>query len=172
MPDNPKCMLLSAFTLAMAGLTKPFAMYLYAVVFAMLLLVWNNEKNSPPLLNSKNVFAFVLITIILFLLVVNAGLCFNGCLHSSEVVSFRQRIIQTPAEKVDVVRDLPVPVPYPFLEGLDMLQYHDDSGLTYGKIYLLGNMRDPFDPNFQNFKSYYAVAMLFKKQLLCRYYLS
>ena len=39
------------------------------------------------------------------------------------------------------------------------------SGLTSERSTSLGNMRDPFDPNFQNFKSYYAVAMLFKEPI-------
>jgi len=46
-----------------------------------------------------------------------------------------------------------------------MLKYHDDSGLTYGKIYLLGELRDPLDPSFHNFKLYYLVAMFFKEPI-------
>jgi len=155
---------LSAFTLAMAQLTKPFAMYLYAVVFAVLLLVSNDRENGAPLVNGKNVILFFSIALILFLLVVNAGFCFNRSLTPLKSYHFESESFIR-LQKVTVVRDLPVPVPYPFLQGLDMLKYHDDSGLTYGKIYLLGEMRDPFDPNFHNFKSYYAVAMLFKEPI-------
>jgi hypothetical protein len=155
---------LSAFTLAMAQLTKPFAIYLYAVVFALLLLVSNHRKNGPPLVSGKNVIAFASIALISFLLVINAGYCFNRSLTPLKSYHFESESFIR-LQKVRVIRDLPVPVPYPFLQGLDMLKYHDDSGLTYGKIYLLGEMRDPFDPNFHNFKSYYAVAMFFKEPI-------
>jgi hypothetical protein len=148
----------------MAQLTKPFAIYLYAVVFALLLLVSNHRKNGPPLVSGKNVIAFASIALISFLLVINAGYCFNRSLTPLKSYHFESESFIR-LQKVRVIRDLPVPVPYPFLQGLDMLKYHDDSGLTYGKIYLLGEMRDPFDPNFHNFKSYYAVAMFFKEPI-------
>lgn len=155
---------LSAFTLGMAQLTKPFAIYLYLVVFAVLILVLTDRKHGPPLVNGKNVVAFASIALLFFLLVVNAGYCFNRSLTPLKSYHFESDSFIS-LQKLAVIRDIPVPLPYPFLQGFDMLKYHDDSGLTYGKIYLLGEMRDPFDPNFHNFKSYYAVALLFKEPI-------
>ncbi len=155
---------LSAFTLAAAQLTKAFAIYLYPVVFAVLLLAWNDRKGRPALVNGKNVIAFVSIALSCFLLVVNVGFCFDRTFTPLTSYHFDSKSFVS-VQKVPGLRSLPMPLPYAFLQGLDMLQYHDDSGLTYGKIYLLGEMRDPFDPNFRNFKSYYAVAMFFKEPI-------
>ena len=155
---------LSAFTLATAQLTKAFAIYVYAVVVVILLLVANHRKGRPPLLNGKNVIVFVSIASIFFVLVVNVGFCFNRSFTPLKSYHFdSQSFIRL--QKIPLVRELPVPVPYPFLQGLDMMKYHDDSGLTYGKIYLLGELRDPLDPSFHNFKLYYVVAMLFKEPI-------
>src|ERR1051326_5576332 len=155
---------LSAFALATAQLTKAFAIYIYAVVLIILLLSWIDKKGRPPLGNVRNVVAFVSIALIFFVLVLNVGFCFDRSFTPLKSYHFdSQSFIRL--QKVPIVRDLPVPVPYPFLQGLDMLKYHDDSGLTYGKIYLLGELRDPLDPSFHNFKLYYVVAILFKEPI-------
>lgn len=155
---------LSAFTLAAAQLTKAFAIYVYAVVLVVLLFVSDDRKSRPPLVNRKNVVTFGSIAFMFFVLVVNIGFCFDRSFTPLKSYHFdSQSFIRL--QKVPVVRDLPVPVPYPFLQGLDMLKYHDDSGQTYGKIYLLGELRDPVDPSFHNFKLYYVVAMLFKEPI-------
>ena len=155
---------LSGSTLALAQLTKSFALYLYAVVAVFLLLVSNDRKNGPPLLSRKDLIGFVSLAFASFILVMNAGFCFDRSFTPLKSYHFySERFVKL--QQVPVLRSLPVPVPYPFLQGLDMLNYHDDSGLTYGKIYLLGELRDPFDPSFRNFKSYYAVAMFFKEPI-------
>lgn len=155
---------LSTFTLATAQLTKPFAAYLYVVVFAVLLLAANDRKNGPPLVNGKNAIAYVSFALISFLLVVNAGFCFKRSLTPLKSYHFDSETFIR-LQGLTGAGSVLVPLPYPYLQGLDMLKYDDDSGLTYGKIYLLGEMRDPFDHNFHNFKSYYAVAMLFKEPI-------
>ena len=69
------------------------------------------------------------------------------------------------ALRMPVLRNALVPLPYPFLQGLDMMKYSDDMGITYGNIYLLGQLRSVHDPQFHNFKSYYAVALFFKEPI-------
>jgi hypothetical protein len=155
---------LSGFTLALAQLTKPFALYLYAVVLLFLLVVSSDRKNGSLLLRPRNLIAFIAIALACFIAVTNAGFCFDRSLTPLKSYHFdSQPFVQL--QKVPVLRSLPVPLPYPFLQGLDMLQYHDESGLTYGKIYLLGELRDPSAPSFHSFKSYYAIAMFFKEPI-------
>lgn len=155
---------LSGFTLALAQLTKPFALYLYAVVLVFLLVSSSGRKNGPPLLSERNLISFVAIAFACFILVINAGFCFDRSFTPLKSYHFySEPFVQL--QEVPVLRGLPVPLPYAFLQGLDMLKYHDDSGLTYGKIYLLGELRDPSTPSFHSFKSYYAIAMFFKEPI-------
>jgi hypothetical protein len=64
-----------------------------------------------------------------------------------------------------VLGSLPVPVPYPFLQGLDMTKHSEATGRTYGDVYLLGQLANPRDPAFHGFKSYYVVAVFFKEPI-------
>jgi hypothetical protein len=160
----------SGFTLAIAQLTKQFAIYLYAVVLIFTVLVSNDRRTESPSIGWKKLVAFVSIAFVCFLFVVGAGFCFDRPFTPLKQYHFESAAFVR-LQRAPLLRSLPVPLPYPFLQGLDMLKYHDDSGLTYGKIYLLGQLADPYDPHFHGFKSYYAVAMFFKEpiplQILC-----
>ena len=52
---------------------------------------------------------------------------------------------------------IPIPVPYPFLQGLDRISFRESTGFGYGKIYLLGQLRTG-----AGFKGYYFAASLYK----------
>ncbi len=161
---------ISGLTLALAQLTKSFAIYLYAIVLISLVLVSCDRRNHSLATSRVRAIRFLSIAFLFFLLVINAGFCFDRTFTPLASYHFDSATFVR-LQGVPVLRRLPLPVPYPFLQGLDMLKYHDDSGLTYGKIYLLGELRDPYDPDFHGFKSYYAVAMFFKEpiplQILC-----
>jgi hypothetical protein len=53
---------------------------------------------------------------------------------------------------------LPVPLPYPYLEGLDLVVNNERTGASYGNIYLLGQTR----PGNEGFTGYFFVAALLK----------
>jgi hypothetical protein len=46
-----------------------------------------------------------------------------------------------------------------------MSRYTQEVGITFGRVYLLGERRDPRLPGFEPFYSYYAVAYLFKEPI-------
>src|SRR6266849_4292473 len=68
-------------------------------------------------------------------------------------------------QTLPVLRSFPVPLPYPYLQGLDMMKAHEQNGSTFGNIYLLGELGNRLDPSFRGFKSYYAVALFFKEPI-------
>jgi hypothetical protein len=55
---------------------------------------------------------------------------------------------------------LPMPVPYPYLEGLDWVLQRERIGGEFGNLYLLGELREG-----RGFDGYYFVAYLFKVPL-------
>lgn len=73
---------------------------------------------------------------------------------------FKSELFQNIQVWLAPIKSLPVPVPYPFLEGLDWVQARERSGTGYGQIYLLGNLRQG-----QGFSGYYFYAYLFKVPL-------
>jgi hypothetical protein len=50
-----------------------------------------------------------------------------------------------------------MPVPYPYLQGLDLIRYNEQSGSSYGNIYLLGHISA-----VKGFPGYFIVASLLK----------
>lgn len=154
----------SGGSLALAQLTKPFALYLYLVVALFLIFLAFIPVDGLPPLQRNKVIIFAVVAFACFVLVINIGYCFDRPFTPLKSYVFESDSFAR-LQRIPVLRSLPIPVPRPFLQGLDMLKHHDDSGQTYGKIYLLGELRDPLDPKFHSFKSYYAVAMFFKEPI-------
>ena len=154
----------SGVSLAIAQLTKPFAMYLYLVVALFMIYVILAPIKGLPSLRKKDAIIFALVVLVCFVLVLNIGFCFDRPFTPLKSYQFESDSFAR-LQHIPLLRSLPIPLPYAFLQGLDMLRHHDDTGLTYGKIYLLGELRDPLDPNFHSFKSYYAVALFFKEPI-------
>src|SRR5581483_10034817 len=55
---------------------------------------------------------------------------------------------------------VPVPLPYPWLQGLDWVEFRERTGDGYGNIYLRGELRDG-----RGFPGYYLWAWLYKVPL-------
>jgi hypothetical protein len=68
------------------------------------------------------------------------------------------RLFQTIQSRFVVLKSVPVPVPYPYLQGLDSLIQTDTTGMRYGNIYLLGQLH----LDGSGFKGYYFIASLLK----------
>ena len=93
------------------------------------------------------------------LLVVNAGFLFNRTFTPLQDYEFQSELfrgIQTSLTNLPFIR---IPVPYPFLEGLDLVRFRERSGFGFGDIYLLGRLSK------DGFPGYYLVAYLFKVPL-------
>jgi 4-amino-4-deoxy-L-arabinose transferase-like glycosyltransferase len=101
--------------------------------------------------------AFVAISLV----VINAAFLFNGTftplddynLDSDAFVAIRSAL--GPASR------LPLPFPVPYLQGLDMVIDHERSGASFGRLYLLGELRE----GGSLFPGYYLYAGLYKTPL-------
>ena len=91
---------------------------------------------------------------------VNAGFLFNRTGTSLDGYTFRSRPFQSIQRRAGRLGQVPVPLPYPYVEGLDWVIQRERTGEGYGNIYLLGETRKG-----QGFAGYYFVATLFKLPL-------
>ncbi len=153
----------AGLVLALAQITKSFALVLYVVAFLAIVLVMLRQT-PPRSLTLKRVLIFGVISTAWFLAIINVSFVFDRTFlplsaYHFETASF-QRLQQTP-----VLRRVAVPVPYPFLQGLDLMKRDEETGLTFGYIYLLGELRNPASPTFHSFKSYYAVVWFYKEPI-------
>jgi hypothetical protein len=102
-------------------------------------------------------FAFALLFAAVSLLIVNAGFLFNKPFMPLRDYTFRSEGFKSMQTSLGSLARLPVPVPYPFLDGLDRGRLREETGRGYGKMYLLGETRE-----LGGFKGYYLFAFLFK----------
>jgi 4-amino-4-deoxy-L-arabinose transferase-like glycosyltransferase len=158
---------LSGLTLALAQLTKSFSILLYGLPVCFLLLPFVFGRPRPDgstLVARKNILSYFGIALLFLLIVLNVGFCFDRPFTPLGAYRFENSTFIR-LQRLPVLRSLPVPVPYPFLQGLDMMKNDEQTGLSLGHIYLLGQLRSAHDASFRGFKSYYAVALFFKEPI-------
>jgi len=163
--------ILSATILGLSQLAKYTCVFLYPIFLTIVLFRYSNrifglvvEKNGRELLNYskllfKNIFVFLTISI----LIINIGFLFNKSLTPLSKYEFRSNLFKT-AQTIPILKNIPVPLPYPYLQGLDMVKFHNDTGISFGNIYLLGKLKTNAK-HFEGFNGYFLYAILFKEPI-------
>jgi hypothetical protein len=155
----------SAIAVGLAQIAKYSCAYLYPILLGIIIIRYlpqvsrflhakNNRQIWRDLLSvGKYSLYFILISIA----IINIGFLFNQTMTPLEDYVFRSELFQNIQEKLAPIGAVPVPVPYPYLEGLDWVQARERTGTGYGNIYLLGELHSG-----ENFKGYYVAASLLK----------
>ena len=154
--------LISALTLALAQLTKPMAIYLYLIAGVFVILAM--FRRSALRIRAKDLVVYGVLVIGLTVAVLNIAYSFDRTLTPWGSYPFESSVLK-PLQHAPWIEKIPVPLPYPVLQGFDMMLHTDETGSTWGNIYLLGELRRFGDPGFHNFKSYYLVAWFFKEPI-------
>jgi 4-amino-4-deoxy-L-arabinose transferase-like glycosyltransferase len=100
---------------------------------------------------------YSLITVFAVLIVLNIGYLFNRPFVAFNDYRFESRGLQILQSSFPWVGNIPVPAPYPFLQGIDLIAYRGSTGIGFGNIYLLGQLHE-----VEGFKGYYFIASFFK----------
>jgi hypothetical protein len=153
---------ISAFTLAVAQLTKPLAIYLYPLVGFFVIL--GMVRSIGMRLRSRDALAYAAVAFGFAVAVLNVAYSFDRSFTPLRGYAFESE----PSRKIQGmswIGRIPVPLPYPVLQGFDQMLQVEKTGSTYGNVYLLGELRSVTDPAFHGFKSYYVVAWLFKEPI-------
>lgn len=154
-----------AAILGIAQLAKYTSVFLYPLLFILILL-----RDSPLLIRlaarrrfrqlskylGRSVVFMILFTLV-SLLVINAGFLFNRTFLPLEKYNFRSELFKSIQTSLAPIKPLPVPVPFPYLQGLDWVRQREQTGEGYGRIYLLGELRES-----GGFKGYFIYAALLK----------
>ncbi|HVS03021.1 MAG TPA: glycosyltransferase family 39 protein [Thermoanaerobaculia bacterium] len=94
------------------------------------------------------------------LLVVNAAFLFRRTGTPLSKYPFRSATFQDLQAQAGALAELPLPVPYPWLEGLDWVRLREQTGDGYGMRYLRGELREA-----GGFRGYYLWTWLLKVPL-------
>ncbi|MBI5354627.1 MAG: glycosyltransferase family 39 protein [Chloroflexi bacterium] len=154
-----------AFALGLSCLAKYSSLPLLGISLLALFLYdlrsmkaeWDLNHWKTVRLFAAKYIAYIAAGAAISILVINIGFLFNKTFTRFGDYQFRSKLFQSIQDEIPVLNGLPVPVPYPYLEGLDWVIYRERTGDGYGKIYLLGQLRDG-----QGFMGYYLVASLLK----------
>jgi len=157
--------LVCAITIAASQLVKYSAVALFPLGLAALLAHdWSATRRSLEarqwgiLRRYVRGLAFAVTGAILAtVLVLNLGFMFNRTLTPLREYSFRSSLFRSMQTRLSALGDIPIPVPYPYLEGLDWMRDTEQKADRYGNIYLLGRTSKP-----RGFAGYYLVAAALK----------
>ncbi|KJJ83882.1 conserved hypothetical protein, membrane [Candidatus Omnitrophus magneticus] len=148
---------LCALVTGIAQLTKYTAVYLFIIYFVIILFVkLGRIKTAIQSARYSNIgkwFVWFFVFIVIVIFIINAGFLFNKTFTLYKSFDFKSEMF---IRLKPLLNNIPVPVPYPYLEGLDWVRHNDVSGFWRANIYLLG------DISRMGWKYYYFIALLFK----------
>jgi Dolichyl-phosphate-mannose-protein mannosyltransferase len=159
--------------LGLSQLAKYSAVFLWILIPAILLLA--DSRRLMNLIQAKDgrtardVLGRMVrhggLVLLIALLMINAGYFFNRTLTPLHEYHFQSDLFQSLQSALSSARFIRIPLPYPYLEGLDLVSFEERTGFGYGRVYLLGQL------SREGFLGYYLFAFLFKVplaiQVLC-----
>jgi hypothetical protein len=132
-----------------------FALLIYD--FPGMLKAYENHEFPTIARYFRNYGIYLLIVVIVSTAIINVSFLSDRTLTPLSGYQFQSGFFQS-LQRIPVLGKLPVPLPYPYLEGFDLVLKNEYTGASYGNIYLLGQIR----PGDEGFAGYYLIASLFK----------
>lgn len=162
----------SAITLGLAQLAKYTSAYMYPLLVLIVLIrdfrLWLDFARKRDFHKAwqhlRRGLIVALFFVVISLLIINIGFLFNKTFTPLEDYIFRSELFQGIQKKFASVGFLPIPTPYPFLDGLDWVQARERTGAGYGRLYMLGELR-----RGEGFKGYYIFASLLKMPIASQF---
>lgn len=134
-----------------------FVITLFLYDFSTFSNAWRAGRRQPIKEYGTKYLLYMIVAIAVSILVINLGFLFNKTFTPFGDYAFRSQTFQTLQANLPWLGKLPIPTPYPYLEGLDWVMQREQTGDGYGAIYLLGQLR-----NGRGFKGYFFIAYLLK----------
>lgn len=155
--------LICLLALGIAQMAKYTAIMLYPLFLVTLLVhdspLWLKAPREKGLLKDLTLkyIKYSLAAFFASILLINLGFLFNQTFKLFGEYEFRSDVFQSLQVGLPILRNMPVPVPYPYLQGLDWMRNTESTGSLAGNVYLLGQVS-----TLQGFPGYYFVASLLK----------
>jgi hypothetical protein len=160
----------SAVTLGLSQLAKYSCIYLYPIflVIALLYVRWRPIGETGDSVSRQHLQALRRwsLTTALFagvsVLIINLGFVFDGIGTPLSGYAFKDPFFKK-LQATPVLRNIPLPLPVPYLQGLDLIKYEERMGIAWGNLYMAGKLRvNHHDGTLRGFPGYYFYAALFK----------
>jgi hypothetical protein len=166
--------LFSAVTLGLSQLAKYSCIYLYPI-FLVIAAVYcrftpATEGGKPDQSHSLtwNLRRWFIVTVffaIISIVTINLGFGFDGTGTPLSGYTFRDPFFKK-LQATPIVGNLPLPLPVPYVQGLDLIKIEARMGEAWGNIYMAGKLRvNHHDGTLHGFPGYYFYAAFFKEPI-------
>jgi hypothetical protein len=162
---------LSAMTLGLSQLAKYSCVYLYPIFLVVALIYCSFRRAAEAtvsgprhtVVNSLRHWSFVIaLFIAVNILIINIGFRFDGFGTPLSKYTFKDALFKT-LQATPIIANLPLPLPVPYLQGLDLCKVEEKMGQAWGNIYMAGKLRVNYhNGTLRGFPGYYFYAALFK----------
>lgn len=161
--DNSwKYIILFGICLGLAQLVKQSLTILIFIFLSFELIMQIYFKTL--LSDLKNKLVKLLAVVLLVLLIINGGFLFHQSLKPLGSYQFKSKTFHLLQTNLSFVKDIPLPFPSPYLQGLDQVKNMTEIGAGDARVsgfnYILGNKSK------ESFWYYYIVILLFKSPLI------
>jgi dolichyl-phosphate-mannose-protein mannosyltransferase len=163
---------LSAVTLGLSQLAKYSCVYLYPIFLVIAAIYcwsapavagavtpsWRHclSRGLRRWLVAMAFFAAVSI------LMINLGFGFNGIGTPLTGYTLKDPVFKK-LQETPIIGRIPLPLPVPYLQGLDLVKFEERMGQGWGNIYMAGRLRvNHHDGKLRGFPGYYFYAAFFK----------
>lgn len=163
--------LLSAVTLGLSQLAKYSCVYLYPI-FLVTGAIYGRSKIAPEsaitgwhhnLMGSVRRWSMITaLFVVVSIVIINIGFEFDGFGTPLSKYHFKDSLFKR-LQATPIIANLPVPLPVPYLQGLDLCKFEERMGQAWGNIYMAGTLRvNHHNGTLHGFPGYYFYAALFK----------
>ena len=161
----------SAVTLGLSQLAKYSCIYLYPIFLAIAAIYYRfrpategaepNQSHSV-IWNLRHWVLVITFFAAVSIVTINLGFFFAGIGTPLSGYTLKDPIFKTP-QATPIVRNVPLPLPVPYVQGLDLVKFEERMGEAWGNIYMAGQLRvNHHDGTLQGFPGYYFYAAFFK----------
>lgn len=163
--------LFSALTLGLSQLAKYSCVYLYPIflviagIYCRFRPATEDESVSHwhRMLSTARRFTLAIAFFsVVSALMINLGFCFDGFGTPLSRYTFKDPVFKK-LQTTPIIGSLPLPLPVPYVQGLDLVKFEERMGEAFGNIYMAGEVRmNHHDGTLHGFPGYYFYAALFK----------
>jgi len=152
--------LLCAFLLGLSLIAK-YTSIILLPLFVLTLAIFDLPKARAAFWKyMASLAGYSIAAMLIGLLVINIGFLFNRSFTALGDYPFQSDLFRQVRASFPVLAKLPSPVPYPYLEGLDLVLMREQTGFGYGRVYFLGQLSES-----KGFPGYYFIAFLLKEPI-------
>jgi len=163
--------LFSAMTLGLSQLAKYSCIYLYPIFLVIAAIYYRfcpvaeaaRVSRWHRLLSvSRRWIIVIAFFSVVSVLMINLGFGFDGIGTPLSGYTFKDPFFKK-LQATPIVGNLPLPLPVPYVQGLDLVKFEERMGQAFGNIYMAGRVRlNRHDGTLHGFPGYYFYAAFFK----------